>query len=78
MGSGHDFPRGFALGKVHKIERWEREGRMFDEAFFLGGISKREVLKSFGANIFFDDQEAHTLPASEVVPTARVPCLDAS
>ncbi len=49
-----------------------------DEAFFLGGISKREVLKSFGANIFFDDQEVHTLPASEVVPTARVPCLDAS
>ena len=49
-----------------------------DEAFFLGGISKSEVLRSFGANIFFDDQEVHTLPASEVVPTARVPCLDVS
>lgn len=44
-----------------------------DEAFFLGGISKKEVLKAFGAHIFFDDQEVHTTPASEVVPSARVP-----
>lgn len=44
-----------------------------DEAFFLGGISKKEVLKAFGAHIFFDDQQVHTGPASEVVPSARVP-----
>lgn len=44
-----------------------------DEAFFLGGISKTEVLRAFGAHIFFDDQAVHTLPASEVVPSARVP-----
>ncbi len=44
-----------------------------DEAFFLGGISKTEVLKAFGAHIFFDDQAVHTKPASEVVPSARVP-----
>lgn len=44
-----------------------------DEAFFLGGISKRDVLKAFGAHIFFDDQAVHTAPASEVVPSARVP-----
>lgn len=44
-----------------------------DEAFFLGGISKRDVLKAFGAHIFFDDQAIHTTPASEVVPSARVP-----
>ncbi|HKM21373.1 MAG TPA: 5'-nucleotidase [Lachnospiraceae bacterium] len=44
-----------------------------DEAFFLGGISKRDVLEAFGAHIFFDDQEVHTTPASEVVPAARVP-----
>lgn len=44
-----------------------------DEAFFLGGISKRDVLKAFGAHIFFDDQAVHTDPASEVVPSARVP-----
>jgi 5'-nucleotidase len=47
-----------------------------DEAFFLGGVSKSEVLKSFGAHIFFDDQEVHTIPASEVVPAARVPYGD--
>ena len=44
-----------------------------DEAFFLGGVSKKEILAAFGAHIFFDDQLAHTLPASEVVPAARVP-----
>ncbi|MDD3369464.1 MAG: 5'-nucleotidase [Lachnospiraceae bacterium] len=44
-----------------------------DEAFFLGGVAKRDILQAFGANIFFDDQEVHTAPASEVVPSARVP-----
>lgn len=44
-----------------------------DEAFFLGGIEKSEVLKAFGANIFFDDQAVHTDPASKMVPSARVP-----
>lgn len=44
-----------------------------DEVFFLGGISKKEVLREFGASIFFDDQMLHALAASEVVPAARVP-----
>lgn len=44
-----------------------------DEVFFLGGIEKSEVLKAFGANIFFDDQAVHTDPASKLVPSARVP-----
>lgn len=44
-----------------------------DEAFFLGGVTKKDVLKAFGAHIFFDDQAVHTEPASEVVPSARVP-----
>lgn len=44
-----------------------------DEAFFLGGIEKSDVLKAFGANIFFDDQTVHTDPASKVVPSAVVP-----
>ncbi|MCR5279019.1 MAG: 5'-nucleotidase [Lachnospiraceae bacterium] len=44
-----------------------------DESFFLGGVSKRDVLQAFGANIFFDDQAVHTMSASEVVPSARVP-----
>lgn len=44
-----------------------------DEAFFLGGVTKTDVLRAFGAHIFFDDQVVHTKPASEVVPSARVP-----
>lgn len=44
-----------------------------DEAFFLGGVEKTDVLKAFGAHIFFDDQLIHTKTASEVVPAARVP-----
>ena len=44
-----------------------------DEVFFLGGIEKSEVLKAFGANIFFDDQAVHTERASKLVPAARVP-----
>lgn len=44
-----------------------------DEAFFLGGVSKKEVLEKFGAHIFFDDQHTHTDPAAEVVASAVVP-----
>ena len=44
-----------------------------DEAFFLGGLEKREVLKAFGAQIFFDDQSIHTASAAQAVPAARVP-----
>ncbi len=44
-----------------------------DEAFFLGGVEKKDLLQAFGAHIFFDDQAVHTTPASEVVPAARVP-----
>ena len=44
-----------------------------DEAFFLGGLAKREVLKAFGAQIFFDDQLIHTSNAAQAVPAARVP-----
>lgn len=44
-----------------------------DEAFFLGGLEKRDVLKAFGAQIFFDDQSIHTANAAQSVPAARVP-----
>ncbi len=55
---------------VRTLRAWDVR---IDEAFFLGGIEKSEVLKAFGANIFFDDQAVHTDPASKVVPSARVP-----
>ena len=44
-----------------------------DEAFFLGGVSKKDILSAFDAHIFFDDQHVHTDPASAVVPSALVP-----
>ncbi|MDD6180167.1 MAG: 5'-nucleotidase [Clostridium sp.] len=44
-----------------------------DEACFLGGVTKRDVLAAFGAQIFFDDQQVHVGSAAEVVPSARVP-----
>lgn len=43
-----------------------------DEAIFLGGIAKTNVLKAFAPHIFFDDQSTHTTPASNVVPRAQV------
>jgi len=48
-------------------------GVTVDEAYFLGGLPKKEVLKAFNAHIFFDDQDKHAGPASEIVPSARVP-----
>ena len=48
-------------------------GVRVDEAFFLGGVQKKEFMASFGAHIFFDDQHAHADPANEVVPSALVP-----
>lgn len=48
-------------------------GVRVDEAFFLGGVPKEGVLKAFGAQIFFDDQEIHLSSSSKVVPSARVP-----
>lgn len=49
-----------------------------DEAFFLGGLDKRDILKAFGAQIFFDDQVTHTQSAAQAVPAARVPYRGAS
>ena len=43
-----------------------------DEVYFLGGLSKDKVLQAFGAHIFFDDQDAHLGPASQVVPSGKV------
>jgi 5'-nucleotidase len=44
-----------------------------DESLFLGGLSKAEFLKAFGADIFFDDQRSHCEKASQHVATAHVP-----
>lgn len=53
-------------------------GVTVDEAYFLGGLKKDQVLKAFNAHIFFDDQDKHAGPASEHVPSARVPYKSSS
>ena len=55
---------------VRTLRAWDVR---IDEAFFLGGITKSDVLRAFDAHIFFDDQTVHTDPASKAVPSARVP-----
>jgi len=44
-----------------------------DEAFFLGGVEKAEILKAFKADIFFDDQQEHLAPAASDIACALVP-----
>lgn len=58
------------LRVINTLREW---GVHVDEAFFLGGMSKDQVLKAFRAHIFFDDQDVHVGPASKVVPSSRVP-----
>jgi 5'-nucleotidase len=55
---------------IHTLRAWNVA---VDEAFFLGGVSKDEVLASFGAHIFFDDQDTHVARAARRVPSAKVP-----
>jgi len=44
-----------------------------DESLFLGGLSKGEFLKSYGADVFFDDQHSHCESAKPHVATGHVP-----
>ena len=44
-----------------------------DESLFLGGMSKQDFLKSFQADIFFDDQEINIIEASEGTASGHVP-----
>lgn len=44
-----------------------------DEALFLGGLPKGAFLKTFGADIFFDDQRGHVEAAASYVTTGHVP-----
>jgi len=54
---------------IKTLNTW---GVRVDEAFFLGGSDKYEVLEAFGADIFFDDQDVHLNLSSSVVPSAKV------
>lgn len=58
------------LRVVHTFQSW---GVDVDEAHFLGGMPKDQVLRAFNPHIFFDDQDKYVGPASEYVPSGRVP-----
>jgi len=55
---------------VQTLRTW---GVRVDEAFFLGGLSKDQILQAYGAHIFFDDQESHLKETSKLVPSGKVP-----
>lgn len=55
---------------VLTLREW---GIRIDEALFLGGRDKGEFLKTFGADIFFDDQQVHIDSARAHVASAHVP-----
>lgn len=63
------------LRVINTLREW---GVYIDEVHFLGGLSKDKILATFGAHIFFDDQEAHLGPASKVVPSGKVPYVSGS
>ena len=57
------------LRVIKTLRHW---GVYVDEAFFLGGIEKSKILKSFKAHIFFDDQDVHLQTSSLIVPSGKV------
>ncbi|MFT7559072.1 MAG: 5'-nucleotidase, partial [Flavobacteriales bacterium] len=55
---------------VRTLRAWKIR---IDESLFLGGLSKGEFLKAYGADVFFDDQQTHCQSAKEHVATGHVP-----
>ena len=55
---------------IKTLREW---GVRIDESLFLGGMSKQDFLKSFQADIFFDDQEANIIEASKGTASGHVP-----
>ena len=55
---------------IRTLNAWDVR---IDEAFYLGGVEKTEIVKAFGADIFFDDQDVHLEGTASDVPSAKVP-----
>ncbi len=55
---------------IKTLRHW---GVYVNEAFFLGGLGKHQVLEAFKPHIFFDDQDIHLEKAAGVVPSGKVP-----
>ncbi|WP_201540771.1 5'-nucleotidase [Psychrobacter sp. 1044] len=58
------------LRAIKTLREW---GVNVDMAFFLGGLEKTAVLRTFAPHIFFDDSIKHIDAARRFVPTALVP-----
>ena len=55
---------------IKTLREW---GVRIDESLFLGGMSKEVFLRSFQADIFFDDQLKNIVDASGKITSAHVP-----
>ena len=55
---------------IRTLNAWDVR---IDEAFYLGGVEKTEIVKAFGADIFFDDQDVHLEGTARDIPSAKVP-----
>ena len=54
---------------IRTLMEWNIE---VDEAMFLGGLPKGEILKEFEPDFFFDDQTGHIESAAQHVPAGHV------
>ncbi|MFD7445901.1 5'-nucleotidase [Streptomyces sp. NPDC059909] len=55
---------------VMSLKQW---GVTVNDAFFLGGINKGEIMKVLKPHIFFDDQQSHVASTSQTTPSVHVP-----
>jgi 5'-nucleotidase len=55
---------------IRTLRAWDIR---IDEAVFLGGLDKSNFLRTFGADIFFDDQRGYCDSARQHVLTGHVP-----
>lgn len=55
---------------IKTMRKW---GIRIDESIFLGGMDKGIFLKTFGADLFFDDHRGNCNSANLFVPTGHVP-----
>lgn len=55
---------------IRTLRAWDIR---IDESLFLGGLEKGPFLRAYGADVFFDDQQAHCESARSHVATGHVP-----
>lgn len=55
---------------INTMRSWDI---MANEAFFMGGVEKSNVLEIMNPHMFFDDQKLHLEPSSSRLPSVHVP-----